>query len=304
MRDFLHQLRDVYRYLKTTKAGCVGILVFWWAVVAIPIVSLLSHSFVDALYKAMWSAGIVLVFAMARRYFPLMAHAHPVSNSIDFDDDGMVRVNLTPGVKRYSKPRHVIWFVERTIRLIGVAIVARIVLVIAQHNSSSFAKSQVILWSPWLWLVVTVYVQSGVYWYWRHGWRIQAHVGSPFVVLLRPGNMLFMIRGKGVAMIPIQDIMIDGGGSNRTRFEEVFAKRSSTLTLDSSMQADTAFHNMRRVLDAEELVGIIRWNQGASQRDKQASLDLLRSIDTKLGALLDFVRAAALPQHRGSEQAE
>ena len=92
----------------------------------------------------MWSAGIVLVFAMARRYFLLMAHAHPVSNSIDFDDDGMVRVNLTPGVKRYSKPRHVIWFVERTIRLIGVAIVARIVLVIAQHNSSSFAKSQVI----------------------------------------------------------------------------------------------------------------------------------------------------------------
>ena len=39
MRDFLHQLRDVYRYLKTTKAGCVGILVFWWAVVTIPIVN-------------------------------------------------------------------------------------------------------------------------------------------------------------------------------------------------------------------------------------------------------------------------
>ena len=57
-----------------------------------------------------------------------MAYAHPVSNSIDFDDDGMVRVNLTPGVKRYSKTtsRYMVCGPRDHQAHIGVAIVARI----------------------------------------------------------------------------------------------------------------------------------------------------------------------------------
>lgn len=303
MSRFFAQLLEVYNYMKADKRGRIVLFAFFWATLSIPVIAFMSQGVIDAIIKSLYVGGLLLVIILIKN--------RRRTSDPDVDGDGMIRHDMRPTEEEYNNHRHVKWLALHSPIVWVIAI--PVYLLVSLLLSLSPAIPQGILgWWKLAWLALTLYIQAGVYWYWNKGWVIQAYIGSAFVTIVRRSNPWFFISGSDPMYVPVSKITMGGDGTKTSWFEDRFAKRSSTLTLETPDQADSGLHGMKHILDAGILTRIIRWNQTAQRRDEIDTLaalrDLLKVTRERLAlAQLSDGRLARMERHltgMTSEEAE